>query len=198
MYKLRTNSYVLTLLFVLITFVNLNVSAQKLVTLRFKNKALKEVFKDLHITTGVKFVYSSNSFDANQTVSGNFSDLPLDQVLKHILSNLDVTYTIEDNTVVIKKANIAYSQQRVIKGKINDETGKPMANVIVRTSSSGEHAVSDSKGDFSIKINNDQFLLFSMIGYQSLQIDLDGRQEYVINMRPATENIEEVVVNVAY
>src|SRR5690606_32474611 len=118
MYKLRTNSYVLTLLFVLITFVNLNVSAEKLVTLRFKNKALKEVFKDLYTTIGVKFVYSSNSFDANQTVSGNFSDLPLDQILKHILSNLDVTYTIADNTVVIKRIE-AGTQQQILKGRIN-------------------------------------------------------------------------------
>src|SRR5690606_3436760 len=171
--------------------------AQKLVTLRFKNKALKEVFKDLYTTIGVKFVYSSNSFDANQMISGNFSDLPLDQVLKHILSNLDVTYTIEDNTVVIKRIE-AGAQQQILKGRINDETGKPMANVIVRTSSSGEHAVSDDNGKFSISVHNDQFLLFNMLGYQTRQIEVDGRKEYVVNMVPATEDLEEVVVSVAY
>src|SRR5690606_7219075 len=148
MYKLRTNSYVLKqtkrsiksffLVFLLITCANLHVSAQKLVTLKFKNKALKEVFKDLHNAVGVKFVYSSSGFDANKVVSGDFNGSSLDQVLKHVLSDQNVAYTIQDNTVAIKRVEPTQIQQKVVQGKINDEQGKPLANVIVRAPASGE------------------------------------------------------------
>src|SRR5690606_27713213 len=112
MYKIRTNYRIsmrikkgvrlFYLTIVLGACINIGaVCSQRLITTNFKNKTVKDVFKELHSRYGIKFVYSSTSLPTNKLVSGDFTDAPLDQVLKHVLSKQGISYTIQDNTVVL-------------------------------------------------------------------------------------------------
>ncbi|QBQ40648.1 SusC/RagA family TonB-linked outer membrane protein [Sphingobacterium psychroaquaticum] len=176
------------------------VDAQQAIQMEFQNKSIKDVFKELHQSAGIKFMYSSTDFNANKLVTAKFERATLDQVLTKVLSGLPVNYVIQDNTVIIKKkaANQSGKPARTLKGIVTDEKGAALPNVTIRTSASGTSIVSDAQGNFNIGVGEDSYLTFNMLGYEPQRLEIDTRDSYSVRMIPSYQKLEEVVVNVGY
>ncbi len=67
------------------------------------------------------------------------------------------------------------AQERSVSGTIKDSRGSvlPGVSILVKGSSSGVNT--DSKGKYSLKINSNDILVFSFIGYVSQEISVDDR-----------------------
>jgi iron complex outermembrane receptor protein len=76
--------------------------AQRL-TLVQKDATLKEVFTAINKQTGYNIFWSDSQINANQKVNANFSNTPLLEVLDKCLENTQLTYSVENKTVVIKQ-----------------------------------------------------------------------------------------------
>src|SRR5690606_30422768 len=104
---------------------------------------------------GLKFVYSPKDLDENKRVSGKFVDKSTESVINFLLSGMDVTYSVKDNTIIIRKITQNKQQavqQRAISGRVLDENGQPLENVTVRTKTSSQQAVTDNNGNFNIAV----------------------------------------------
>jgi TonB-linked SusC/RagA family outer membrane protein len=182
----------------LLGFVNSKVlwASQKSISISFNNTTVKEVFKELNQQTGLKFIYSSLDLNENKRITGTFKNATIDKVVGEVLSGLGVTYVIQDNTVVIKKATkTAAAQDRIIKGKVLDDESKPMPGVTIRTNASNGATLSDPDGNFSIKVTAaDTELTFNMIGFSSFVLKLDERTDYEVKMASANQYLNEIVV----
>ncbi len=86
-----------------------------------------------------------------------------------------------------------------VKGSVKDATtGQPMIGVNVEVKNSNRGTVSDFDGNFVLEgIDANAYLVFSYIGYNPLEIPLQGRSELDIRMSESSKLIDEVVV-VAY
>src|SRR4029077_3012618 len=89
------------------------------------------------------------------------------------------------------------AQNRVVKGKVTDENGAPLAsvNVLVKGSSSGTQT--DKNGNFSINLpgtTGKVDLVISYTGYKPLIISADEKQEVSVRMAPDAAVLDEVVV----
>jgi len=102
----------------------------------------------------------------------------------------------------LKEVNSEYTvfgnelQQSVINGTIKDATtGEPLAgvNVVVKGTTTG--TISDVAGNFTLPVTNaSSILLFSFIGYETQEIQLDGKTSFDIRLTSNTELLNEVVV----
>ncbi|KGE15863.1 TonB-dependent receptor [Sphingobacterium deserti] len=169
---------------------------QQQVTISFSDVSLKQAFKDLNAKTGLKFMYSPEDLDDNKKVSGNFTNTSLAQVLKSILPP-DVTYSIKDNTLVLRRAaaSVASQQERVVNGEVMDEQGKHLTNATIVSGASNKQVSSDNEGRFSISVTpQDIDLHVSLLGYVPQRLVLTDRANYRVVLKDSTNALDEVVV----
>lgn len=88
-----------------------------------------------------------------------------------------------------------FAQQAAISGKITDGNGKPLpgASVLVKGTNIGQ--MSDANGRYAIQVNNKStdILVFSMVGFQSLEIKASGNVAN-ISLKDDNKLLTEVVV----
>ncbi|WP_113661109.1 TonB-dependent receptor [Pedobacter nanyangensis] len=187
-------------LMLLLSFINANVvwASQKSISISFSNLAIKEVFKELNQQTGLKFIYSTLDLNENKRVTGTYKNATIEKVVGDVLSGSNVTYVIQDNTVVIKKGTRAVTQvkpDRIIKGKVVDDEAKPLPGVTIKANASNAATLSDPDGNFSIKVTTaDTDLIFNMIGFAPFTLKIDDRTDYEIKMASVDQRLNEIVV----
>lgn len=94
---------------------------------------------------------------------------------------------------------MGHAQTIEIKGTVTDSKDKqPLsgANVVVKNSKKG--VKTDLDGSYSIKVNANDVLVFSSIGYTSKEIKVDNAQVLNITLVEEVNKLEEIVINVGY
>ena len=88
-----------------------------------------------------------------------------------------------------------YAQQINITGTIKDESNLEMigVNVVVKGTTS-RVTVSDVEGNFTISVNKGEILVFSYIGYKTLEVPVNGKSIVNVQMEPTVSELDEVVV----
>ncbi len=88
---------------------------------------------------------------------------------------------------------IGYSQEITVSGKVNDEAGMPIpgASVIIKGTTNG--TTTDLDGNYQIKANTGTTLVFSFIGYGSVE-EIVRTSSITVKMLPETQSLNEVVV----
>ncbi|SHI88883.1 TonB-linked outer membrane protein, SusC/RagA family [Arenibacter nanhaiticus] len=85
--------------------------------------------------------------------------------------------------------------QNIITGTVLDgETGDPIpgANVLEKGTTNG--AVTDFDGNYSIKASENGILVFSYIGYKSVEISVNGQNTITVSLDADVTALEEIVV----
>lgn len=169
---------------------------RQVVTVDFKEMAIKDAFKELNRLAGLKFVYSPKDLDENKKVSGKFVDKSTETVINFLLSGLDVTYSIKDNTVVIRKApQGSKKQQRIISGKVIDEEGLPISGVTISVRNTQTATTTDRDGNYQLILpKGEPSLLFSMVGYVEEERAVANNEIIDITLKHKVDDLEEVVV----
>lgn len=91
--------------------------------------------------------------------------------------------------------SFAFAQTKTISGTVVDVTGVPMpgVNVLVKNTTNGTQTNFD--GEFSLSgISNDDVLVFSFIGYKSVERSVGAQTSFQVSLEQSAENLDEVVV----
>jgi len=86
------------------------------------------------------------------------------------------------------------AQDVSIKGKVIDEKGLPIPGASVLIKGTSKATSSDMDGNYQIKADSKGTLVFSFIGYGSVQESIKGRTQIDVAMKPSAEALQEVVV----
>lgn len=82
-----------------------------------------------------------------------------------------------------------------ITGKVTDESGEPLIGVNVQVKGTTKGTATDFEGQFELEdVNENAVLVFSYIGYQTVEIPLDARRYIAVTMIADSELLDEVVV----
>ena len=93
-------------------------SAQKgNVSVNINNGTVKTFIKEIEKQTRYTFVYRNNVLNDQAKVTVNCKNKPLDQVLSQVFTPLNVSYSLNNNTIVLVKKK--YSNRK--KRKENDQ-----------------------------------------------------------------------------
>ena len=91
----------------------------------------------------------------------------------------------------------SFAQEKTVSGKIVDKNNIPLpgSTIIIKNSTNGTSA--DFDGNYSIKVNPRETLVFSFVGYANQEIVVGSSNTINVTLQEATTALEEVVV-VAY
>jgi len=81
-----------------------------------------------------------------------------------------------------------------IQGIVTDEDGVPIpgANVIERGTNNG--VVTNFDGNFEINVSPEAVLVMSFVGFETIEIEVDGQNEITVSMQTSAAALDEVVV----
>ncbi|HYC85904.1 MAG TPA: TonB-dependent receptor [Chryseosolibacter sp.] len=95
--------------------------------------------------------------------------------------------------VLLGARGMLYAQGQQVKGKVASSDG-PMAGVTVQVKNTSIGVVTDGDGNYSLEVDPNATLLFSFIGYRTVEEAVNGRTVIDINMEEDISTLGEVVV----
>jgi len=212
-FPLRNRLYLRLLTALLLSLTCFYSSAQaneNRVTINGTGIPLKAVFKAIKKQTGFAVMYNTSIAMLNQEekVTVSFKDTPLDEVLSFLLKGKNLSWTYNDDVVVIHKTaeevpkkNEATEDSTVIPalltGKVTDAAGTPLPGVTVQVKETSQGATTDADGRFTFaKVKNGEVLLISSIGYEKREVVVKGRS-LLVELSVQISGLDETVV-IAY
>ncbi|MDC6361612.1 MULTISPECIES: SusC/RagA family TonB-linked outer membrane protein [Flavobacteriaceae] len=94
--------------------------------------------------------------------------------------------------------NILEPPQSTISGIVTNSTGEPLAGVNIVVESKNRGTISDMDGTYNIQAGPNDILIFSIVGFQAMNVPIDGRTVINIQMEEDVTQLGEVVLNAGY
>ncbi|MGE5427275.1 MAG: TonB family protein [Methylococcaceae bacterium] len=98
----------------------------------------------------------------------------------------------------VQNDSITILETRTITGKVFKEDGSPLSGASVVISGKTIGTITDTNGNFILKVTDKSPIVVSYVGYESLKMDPDFKKEMVITLKPVKIGIDEVTVTGAY
>jgi len=174
--------------------------AQK-ISLSETNAPLKTVLREIKAQSGYNFIITEKLLHLAKPVTIEVKNTEIDEVLKSIFRDQDLSYQIGSRTVLIRKKSpsfiddlIARFQAIDIRGRVIDEMGKGMAGVTVKVKNGLGATITGADGGFFLKNVNDSALIsFSYVGYETKELKASG-VDWLVQMALSSSKLDEVQV----
>lgn len=174
----------------------LSAAAQN-VTIKANQMRLANVLEQITAQTGYTFVHSRPAVNPDQLITLDVSGVSLDAALQKIFAGTAIVYEIQDKKVYLKEkaaqAN-ASPVKKTVYGTVLDDAGLPVigAGVVVKGTTRGASTGLD--GEFSLEASAKETLVFSSIGYDTVEILVGNQTEINVTMSENTTMLNDVVV----
>lgn len=181
-----------------------NVNAQQeRVTLRLRNVSVKTLFQEIQKQTDLNFVFNTEQAGALKPISIDVRSETVDNVLRQVLSDSDLTYEFDGNLIIVRPASQLQAQvsQQVeeikLTGKVVDENNEllPGVAVMIKGTTLGTATDADGKFELTLPFGKDIVLVFSFVGMETQEVAYLGQKELNVTMRSSVTEMDEVVVN---
>jgi TonB-dependent starch-binding outer membrane protein SusC len=173
------------------------------ITLSEKNVSLENIFKEIHKQAGYHFIFTREELRLCHPVSIDVKDADITHVLDICFKDQPLTYTLEEDHVVVKKKELSVNASAVntlpveVSGRVTNEQGEPLEGVTVVVKSSHDGTSTDINGYFQLKgVDEKAVLVFSGVNVESIELPLNGRKELTITLKPRVIALESISVPV--
>ncbi|RZL15341.1 MAG: SusC/RagA family TonB-linked outer membrane protein, partial [Pedobacter sp.] len=186
------------LTFILVTACLMQVSAASFaqkVTLSRKQASLVTVLSEIKKQTGYHFLYNIQVLEKASLVDISVKNNTITEALEKCFANQPLTYIIEEKTVIIKEKKIVALPASEIRGTVIDTVGNPIPGVRIQIKGTLTGVSSNVDGKYIITAaKGNDVLVFTSIGYQTLEVPLQGRTTINVTLREAVSQLQEMVV----
>ncbi|HTF20968.1 MAG TPA: SusC/RagA family TonB-linked outer membrane protein [Chryseolinea sp.] len=188
------------------------------VTIEMNNERLTTLFSKIEKQTGLSFGFRPELVEQHTSVSIPGATRSVKETLDLALKGKSIVYERAGNVILIReqkkkgsdiqpnidnqKANERTWEKPatfyMITGRITDTNGTPMAgvNIIVKGTTNGTS--SDAEGGYAINGEETDILVFSFIGYKTVEAAVSGRTGIDAVMQEDASTLNEVVINGGY
>lgn len=175
----------------------LNVSAkvfsQEKLSLDLKNVKLEKALQIIEKQSGYRFVYSPTEGPFNKVISLKISQAPLDIVLRTLLDGTALNFYLQDNNLITILSNKNSNKDIVVQGVVKDAAGVNIPGVSVAVKGvKGIGTSTDSNGKFTLKVPENATLIFSIIGYEA--VEMLANTSMTVVLKESNNSLDEVVV----
>jgi len=159
-----------------------------------KDATIQELFNEIEEQSEFNFFYKDDQINVDKTVSVQANNSSIEDVLKGAFGNTGISYKVVDKVIVITP-NAEFQNLEITGVLTSATTGEtlPGVNILVKGTAIG--TISGIDGSYSIEVPDaNSVLVFSYIGYTSLEIPVSGRSQINVSLEESTELLEELVV----
>lgn len=195
--QLLTKTFRRTVLVMAMALVPLVASAQKIdmslekVSVR---KALEHLQREYNYSVSVR----SDEIDIDRVVTVKTQGSGLNAVLDQIFAGQNVEYVINGTSVSVKARKFSPKPKagpRIIRGTIVDENAEPLTGATIVEKGTGNGAVADIDGKYSIRLTTESpVLVFSFFGFADEEIEVGKSDEIDVRMTAQTLSLDDVLV----
>ncbi|WP_129714355.1 SusC/RagA family TonB-linked outer membrane protein [Pedobacter sp. SYP-B3415] len=165
-----------------------------------QHTALEAVFKEIRKQSGYDIIYTGSLLRNQGPVTVQLRDATLAQALDETLKSTQLTYTLSDRAIVIRRkpqrmqpeTTVALPQQEV-SGTVYDENNTPLPGVTVKEVGTNKVVTTDQAGKFRITVSSGAQLEFSSVGYKRQRLAASANLS-AISLQPDVSDLNDVVV----
>ena len=176
--------------------VSANGYSQK-ITLSVHEAPLEKVFKEIQKQSGYSFFYKTQQIDKTVRITLNFRDASLQEVLAKCFEGQPYDYVIVEQTIVIRPREPNQAEAiplAIIKGKVTTAAGKPLGGVSVFVKATKKGTTTDDNGDFTIAARHQDVLVFSYVGYDTKEVQVDDQTSITVSLTESNAALNEIAV----
>ncbi|HTJ12109.1 MAG TPA: SusC/RagA family TonB-linked outer membrane protein [Dinghuibacter sp.] len=169
------------------------------ISLSGKNLSLQQVFSAIEGQTHYSFVYKYNDIQSERPVELHLRNATIRQALDACFQGRELTYTIENNLIAIKKeipasAALPPPPPAPVTGTVVSQQGGPLAGVSVTIAGTNRGTVTDAGGAFSITAETGDVIEFSFVGYETKRVTVGDSRTLHVALVPAQTALTDIVV----
>ncbi|HEX2629165.1 MAG TPA: carboxypeptidase-like regulatory domain-containing protein, partial [Chitinophagaceae bacterium] len=169
--------------------------SQDRLTLRFKKTEIAGILQYIEQQTNYRFLYNQQLNGVRQKISLDVEDATIKEALDVVFARTNLTYKfMENNLIVVKDDEIKVKNQKPVSGRITDENGTPLVGVSVNVKGTARGTTTDSKGEFTINVEEHETLVFSYVGYEQQEMKAGGTSNINLALVSVKKDLEAVVV----
>jgi TonB-linked SusC/RagA family outer membrane protein len=86
------------------------------------------------------------------------------------------------------------AQTRQVKGRVTDDTGKPIPNASVSVRGASQGTTTDANGNYTIGVPNNAILVITGIGFVKQELNVGNKAEISVSLTQEDRAMQEVVV----
>ena len=172
-------------------------------SLYFSDTELIDVLDKIELESEFYFLYNEKLLDTHRKVNISAENKLIGNILEDLFSGTNVRFSIIERKIILAPEKvISYIknerliQQQVVTGRITDaSTGELMPGVNIQVKGTTLGTLSDLDGRYTLAVPDpNATLIFSFIGYDQQEININGRREVDLKMVPSVLSLDEVVV----
>lgn len=185
------------------------------ITISLKDVTLKQALQEIETIAGIKFVYSRSYLNLDEVVTIEVAGKKLGRLLDELLTPRSIKFAVHDseNFVVLTQAKmrgaLPVDAEKVstpmpplyalrVSGKVTDAAGNAMTGVNVVEKGTTNGTSTDATGFYSLEAGDNAVLVFSFIGFKSVEEQVSGRSVIDIHMEEDKSVLDPVLVNAGY
>ncbi|UYQ91228.1 SusC/RagA family TonB-linked outer membrane protein [Chitinophaga horti] len=173
------------------------------VTYSGRNVSLEQVFMAIEKQTGNVVLVSKQLLKESKPVTVAAENMPLQRFLSMVLKDQSMEYTLEKQTVFIKKKPMPMAAPvpvtpvfLPVSGVVLDSLGTPLAGATIRVKGKDVTAVCNANGQFNIQADAGDVLVISFLGHRTLEHRVAGSTPLMITLYPESTTMAGIAVTV--
>jgi TonB-linked SusC/RagA family outer membrane protein len=186
----------------------------KKITVDVSNVPLESALKALENIKDVKFIYNQTLVEGRKNVTIHAKEEKLSELLNKLCKLTGLTYEVLNNNILLELPAKTKTPAEVnnntlneyivpvsVSGTVTDEKGDPIPGANVKLKGTTIGTVTDPDGKYKISIESANVtngtLVFSFVGYETLEVPINGRAAINVQLIGNSKSLNEVIV-VAY
>ena len=164
-------------------------------------KTLVQFFNEIEKKTEFKFFYTREAIQSESVISYLKDSESVEKHLYNIASQTQLRFKQINNAIsVFKKPDegessvLVESGLETITGTVKDSNGEPMPGVSILLKGTNKGTVTELDGSFSIEASPGQILLFSFIGYERKEVQVESNFNLEVVLVEEENSLDEFVV----
>lgn len=169
------------------------------VSIEINKGTLRSAFSQIEKQTDFRFAYRNELISAFKSLSVGKETRSVKSILDELLQETGLSYKQLNNSIIIFKevqpVKGVSAQEIGINGLVTDENKLPLPGVSVKIKGTNKGVTTDASGKYVIQVPDENVILvFSYIGYVTVEAPVKNGRMTNINMKPDIGSLDAVVV----
>ena len=160
------------------------------ISLEANSETIDNIFKQIESKTSYSFRYSEDILNDERRFSLSYQNEFLKAILDDFSNRAGLVYKISGDNISVRKS----IQKRTLRGTVVDELGNPIPGVNIFIKGSETGVVTDFDGKFSIEATTGDVLIFSYIGFTTIEVVVSDQSELNVTLNENVDQLSEVIV----